>query len=119
MNLIPEMAETVEVNGATVPFVKYEEDGVVVYQFDTSRSGHPEPMVNAMCGLQQLIKTNEKLVMINSKPPMGLFPKVEAEFNFKVSELEDGIFKIIFTKRGATDTSTDFKDTGCGGGGCS
>lgn len=118
MNLIPEMAETVEVNGATVSFVKYEEDGVVIYQFDSSKAGHPEPMVNAMCGLQ-LIKTNEKLVMINSKAPMGLFPKVEAEFNFQVSELEDGRFKIIFTKRGLSDAGTDFKDTGCGGGGCS
>jgi uncharacterized protein (DUF2249 family) len=118
MNLIPEMAETVEVNGATVAFVKYEEDGVVVYQFDSSKAGHPEPMINAMSGLQ-LIKNNERLVMINSKAPMGLFPKIEADFNFQVSELEDGRFKIIFTKKGANDTSTDFNDTGCGGGGCS
>jgi len=114
MNLIPQMAEEIEVNGATVPFVKYEEDGVVVYQFDSSKSGHPEPMVNAMCGLQ-LIKDNQKLVMINSKPPMGLFPKVEADFNFEVSELENGIFKIVFTKKSTKDTNTDFNDTACCG----
>jgi len=117
MNLIPDMAEQVELNGATVPFHKYEEDGVVVYQFDSSKCGHPEPMINAMTGLQT-IAGNEKLVMINSKAPMGLFPKIEADFNFDVQELEDGRFKVTFTKRGEGDAATDFNNTGCSGSGC-
>ena len=116
MSLLPQMAEEVEVAGATVPFHKYEEDGVVVYQFDSSAAGHPGPMINAMSGLQ-VICGNEKLVMINSKAPMGLFPKIEAEFNFAVEELEDARFKITFTKRGEGDAATDFNDTGCSGGG--
>jgi uncharacterized protein (DUF2249 family) len=116
MNLIPEMAEQIEVNGATVPFYKYEAEGVVNYQFDSSMSGHPEPMINAMSGLQ-LINGNEKLVMINSKPPMGLFPKVQDEFNFEYEEIGDGKFKIVFTKKGNSDAETDFSDTECSGGG--
>jgi len=116
MNLIPQDAKQVEVDGATVPFVKYEKDGVTYIQFDSSRSGHPEPMINAMSGLQ-MIQANEKLVMINSKAPMGLFPKIEADFDFEVEELEDGRFKITFSKKGA-DITTDFNDTGCSGGGC-
>ena len=118
MSLIPEQAEQVEVNGATVPFYKYEADGVVHYQFDSSMSGHPEPMINAMSGLQ-LINGNERLVMINSKAPMGLFPKVQDEFNFEYKEIEGGKFRILFSKRGEGDAKTDFADTGCGGGGCS
>lgn len=117
MNLIPQMAEEIELNGATVPFYKYEEDGVVVYQFDSSKCGHPEPMINAMTGLQR-ITGNEKLVMINSKAPMGLFPKIEADFNFDVKELEDGRFKVTFTKRAEGDDGTDFNNTGCAGSGC-
>ncbi len=117
MNLIPDMAEQVEINGATVPFHKYEENGVVVYQFDSSKCGHPEPMINAMTGLQT-ITGNEKLVMINSKAPMGLFPKIEADFNFDVKELEDGRFKVTFTKRGEGDAETDFNNAGCAGSGC-
>jgi hypothetical protein len=116
MNLIPEMAEEVEVNGATVPFVKYEANGVVHYQFDSSKAGHPEPMINAMSGLQK-ISGNERLVMINSKAPMGLFPKIENDFDFEVAELEDGRFKITFALKGTGVTTTDFNDNGCSGGG--
>ena len=118
MNIISQMKEEIEVNGATVPFVKYEEDGVVVYQFDSSKSGHPEPMINAMSGLK-LVTSNQKLVMINSKAPMGLFPKIEADFNFEVAQLEDGRAKITFTKRAEGQAGTNFEDTSCGGGECS
>ncbi|MFT5659823.1 MAG: hypothetical protein ACI9TV_000450 [Sulfurimonas sp.] len=118
MNLIPENAQEVEVNGATVPFYKYDKDGKVVYQFDSSSCGHPEPMINAMSGLQML-SGNELLIMINAKAPMGLFPKIEADFNFKVEDMEGGKFKITFTKKTKNDEATDFDDTGCaGGGGC-
>ncbi len=114
MNLIPEQAEQIEVNGATVPFYKYEADGLVHYQFDSSMSGHPEPMINAMSGLQ-LINANERLVMINSKAPMGLFPKIEADFDFKVEEIHGGKFRITFTKKGSEAGQTDFNDTACSG----
>ncbi len=117
MNTIPENAEQIEVNGATVPFYKYEENGVTFLQFDSSKAGHPEPMINAMSGLQT-IKGEEKLVMINSKAPMGLFPKVEADFNFEIENLEDGRAKVTFSKRAEGMPATDFNDTGCGGGGC-
>ena len=118
MSLVPENAQQVEVNGATVPFMKYEENGVTIYQFDSSKSGHPEPMINAMSGLQ-MIKSGEKLEMINSKAPMGLFPKIEADFNFEIEDLVDGRVKTTFTKRGEGDAATNFDDTGCAGGGCS
>jgi hypothetical protein len=75
-------------------------------------------MINAMSGLQT-IKGDQKLVMINSKAPMGLFPKIEAGFNFEVEELEDGRVKVIFTIRPEGAAATDFTDTGCAGGSCS
>jgi len=114
MNLIPDMAEEVEVKGATVPFHKYEADGVVHYQFDSSKAGHPEPMVNAMSGLK-ILKDNEKLVMLNSKPPMGLFPKIENEFSFKHSEIAPGLTKVIFTPKTGAGSDTDFNDNSCAG----
>jgi len=117
MSLIPQNAEQIEVNGATVPFYKYEESGVTFLQFDSSKCGHPEPMINAMSGLQT-IQGDEKLVMINSKAPMGLFPKIENDFSFEVQELEDGRAKVIFTKKGENTSNTNFTDTACGGGSC-
>ena len=98
MSLLPESAHQIDVNGATIPFMKYEENGTTIYQFDSSESEHPEPMINAMSGLQ-ILEDSEKLEMINSKAPMGLFPKVESDFDIKVDELVDGRFKITFTKK--------------------
>ena len=117
MNNLPENAEQIEVIGATVPFFKYEENGITFLQFDSSKSGHPEPMINAMTGLQA-IKEGEQLIMINSKAPMGLFPKIENEFKYELDELENGNAKIIFSRRLEGEAKTDFDDTGCGGGGC-
>jgi len=117
MNLYPENAVEIEVNGATVPFVKYEKDGVTYIQFDSSKSGHPEPMINAMSGLQ-VLQNGEKLEMVNSKAPMGLFPKIEEDFNFEIEDLEDGRVKTTFSKRANGEAKTDFEATSCSGGGC-
>ncbi len=59
-------------------------------------TGPPAPMVNAMCGLKLLDSSDKKLVMINHKPPMGLFPKIEDKYAYVIEELEDGRHKIIF-----------------------
>ena len=117
MNNLPTNAEQIEIEGTTVPFFKYEENGVFFLEFDSSKCGHPDPMINAMMGLQS-IQNNEKLVMINSKPPMGLFPKIENDFTFEFDELEDGNTRVVFTKKVEGEAKTDFKDTGCGGTGC-
>jgi uncharacterized protein (DUF2249 family) len=119
MGLLPNNAQEISLEGATVPFYKYEENEAVVYQFDTSKCGHPEPMINAMIGLQT-IQDGEKLVMINHKAPMGLFAKIEADFNHDVQELEDDKgFKMTFSKKSSQTTSTNFNDNNCSGGGCS
>ena len=46
--------EKIEVAGSSVDFFKSIEDGLTTYHFDTSKCGPPEPMVNAMVGLQLL-----------------------------------------------------------------
>ena len=112
MSLVPENAKEIEVTGSTVPYIQYEENGTVIYQFNTSDGGHP--MVNAMSGLS-ILKDGEKLEMINSKIPMGLFPKVEADFDHEVEDLVDGNYKITFIKKGGK-TTTDFSASSCGGG---
>ncbi|VAY87792.1 hypothetical protein MNB_ARC-1_96 [hydrothermal vent metagenome] len=117
MSLYPKDAVEIEVSGATVAFMKYEKDGVVYIQFDSSKSGHPEPMINAMSGLQ-VLQDREKLEMINSKAPMGLFPKIEEDFNFEIEELADGRVKTTFIKRANGEAKTDFTATSCSGGGC-
>jgi len=114
MNLIPDDSTKIDLEGATIPFYRYTKDNQKYLQFDTSLCGHPEPMVNAMTGLQNL-EDGEKLVMINSKPPMGLFPKIEKDFSHEIEELESAKFKITFTKNSESSNSTNFNDTACNG----
>ena len=77
MSSIPQDAEQIQAMGSSVDFFKTIENGLSTYYFDTSKSGPPAPMVNAMAGLQ-LLDENSKLVMINHKNPGGLFPKIQA-----------------------------------------
>lgn len=114
MSLLPSDAKKIDVAGASVDFFKYIQNGITTYQFDTSKCGPPDPMVNAMAGLQ-LLDDNSQLVMINHKTPGGLFPKVEAEFNYEVEELEDGRAKIVFTKKAGAASTTDFSANTCSG----
>jgi len=105
--------EVVEVPNATVTCIKGSLDGVTAYGFDTSAGGHP--MVNAMAGLAML-KDGEKLIMINHCTPMGLFPKVENEFEFTYADRADGLTRIEFTKKVGVEANTDFSSTSCSGG---
>ncbi len=106
---IPASAKQIEVVNSTVPF--YEDENY--YYFDTSLTAVPEPMINAVAGLE-LLNENKKLIMINHKIPMGLFPKIEAYFDYEVEELADGNIKIIFTKKVNLVSKLDF-DTKCSG----
>ncbi len=105
----------IEVTGATEPFYTYEENGITYYEFDTSLCTPPGPMVNAMCGLKLIDSADKKLVMINMKKPMGLLPKVEADFTWTDEETEDGKVKLTFSKRSEGETGTDFESTSCSG----
>ena len=106
---IPKNAKQIEVDNSTVPF--YQDENY--YYFDTSSAAVPEPMINAVAGLQ-LLDENKKLIMINHKIPMGLFLKIEAYFDYEVEELKDGNVKIIFTKKEKLVPKLDF-DTNCSG----
>ena len=104
---IPKNAKKIEVENSTLSFYKEEDN----YYFDSSSTAVPEPMINAVAGLQ-LLNKNEKLIMINHKIPMGLFPKIEAYFDYEVEELKDGNVRIIFTKKENLVPKLNF-DTNC------
>ena len=106
---IPKNANKIDVENSTVTFYKYEDN----YYFDSSLTAIPEPMINAVAGLQ-ILNENEKLIMINHKIPMGLFPRIEGFFDYEIEELDDGNVKIVFTKKEKAVSKLDF-DTTCKG----
>ena len=105
--------QTVEVPNATVEFKKGFMGNVPTYVFDTTKGGHP--MVNAMAGLAML-QDGEQLIMYNHCAPMGLYPKIEADFNYTHQELPNGATQIVFSKKSNAQGSTDFSSTSCSGG---
>ncbi len=112
------MSETksvLAVEGATVPFYQYEKDGFTCIEFDSSMCIPPEPMVNALLGLALVKDARTKLIMINHKSPMGLYPKIDKHFGIKESKLEDGKVKLeIFYKEGFSEQA-DLSDKSCNG----
>jgi hypothetical protein len=108
-----ENQETIVVPNATVEFIKGNIGDVVTYKFSTVEGGHP--MVNAMAGLA-ILEDGEQLIMLNHCAPMGLFPKIEAEFEFAHSELPSGHTQIVFSKKLGTTKTTDFSATSCESG---
>ena len=87
-------AKKIEVENSTVDFFEDED----YYYFDTSLTAPPEPMINALAGLK-LLDGKKKLIMINHKIPMGLFPKIENDFNYEINEIEEEKIKVIFSKK--------------------
>ena len=110
---ISKNAKQIEVNGAKVPYFKDEEGNYI----HSSLTGPPEPMVNAMVGLQ-LLDDRHKLVMINHKPPMGLFPRIQDSFNYEIVELPNDKVKVIFIKKTNTSVKLNSADSSCSGSGC-
>ncbi len=111
----PDNAYELKVEGQTVPFYKYKIGDMTYIEFDTSKCGPPEPMVNAMLALKEIQKLdNAKVIMINHKKPMGLLPKIEGEYDYEAKDV-DGITKLIFTKKINPDIKTNFDDTNCHG----
>ncbi len=107
--------ETFIPKGATVPFETYEQEGLTYYRFDTIETECPEPMMNAMHGLQLLDTMDKRLVMLNMQEPMGLYPRIAADFEWEVETLESGDLRITFKRKALEDTTTDFDNNHCSG----
>lgn len=114
MSQLPNDAVKIDIDGATTTFYSYLDNGIQTYYFDTcDGSGHP--MVNAMAGLQSL-PNDAQLIMINHHAPSGLFPKIEANYDYNVEDLIDGTAKIVFKYKTGTTQQTNFTDNKCSGG---
>jgi len=115
MSLLPKDAKKIEIEGTTVDFYEYVQDGLSYYYFDTSLTAPPEPMINAMAGLKLLTTPNVRLVMINHKVPGGLFGKIGNNFEHNIEELEDGRAKVVFAYLDGASEKADLTQTSCNG----
>lgn len=106
--------EAIEVMGATVPFFTYTLGEDQYFEFDTSKCGPPDPMVNAMAGLKHIDGPNKKLVMINHKSPGGLIAKISENYDIDEQNLEDGRVKLTFSYKSGESKKANLADNTCG-----
>ncbi|MBL0722047.1 MAG: hypothetical protein JJV88_05650 [Sulfurovum sp.] len=116
MNIIskPDNAEQFSPEGATVPFFKYEIAESQIIEFDTSKSGPPEPMVNAMIGLS-MVNNNTKLLMINHKIPAGLINKIDENYIIESVDTSDGGVQLLFSYKNGKSEEANLSDHSCHG----
>ncbi len=107
--------EPIEVPGATVPFFTYTIGETQYFEFDTSKCGPPEPMVNAMAGLKMIDTPNKKVVMINHKKPMGLLDKIGENYDIETEKMDDGRVKLIFSYKAGESGNAKLDDAACNG----
>lgn len=93
---IKQFRTKIDLPGSTVDFFEYKQDGITYFYFDTSMCRPPDPMVNALLGLELLDNENKKLIMINHTIPNALFARLNPNISFEVSE-EDNQIKIEFS----------------------
>jgi len=107
--------QPIEVPGATVPFFTYTLGETQYFEFDTSKCGPPEPMVNAMAGLKMIDSADKKVVMINHKKPMGLLDKIGENYDIETEKMDDGRVKLIFSYKAGESENADLNDAACHG----
>jgi len=111
----PEDAKTITVEGSSVPFYEFQANGMTYIEFDTSRCGPPEPMVNAMLAIGLIKDAKTKVIMINHKSPAGLLPKIRENFDIQETTLEDGRVKLVFSYLEGASEQADLSDKTCNG----
>lgn len=110
----PNNAETFTPEGATVPFFRYQLGEDQIVEFDTSKCGPPEPMVNAMIGLK-MVGSHTKLLMISHKKPMGLLEKIEENYHIEDTKTPDGKVQLLFSYREGKSEKADLTKNSCHG----
>ena len=80
--------ELVEVPGTTLPFYRYEEGDLILYEFDATECDPPEPMVNTIKGLALLQNDKDRLVGTFFHEPFPLYERIPMIFSHEAKELE-------------------------------
>ena len=88
--------QKIEIQGSTLDFFKYEDEGLTYYEFNATQCSPPEPMVNTINGLRLLQSETDRLVGIFFHEPTPLYDRIGPDFSHEAIALENGDFKIIF-----------------------
>lgn len=88
----------VEVPGTTLPFYRYEKDGLIFFEFNATECSPPEPMVNTIKGLGLLKNESDRLVGLFFHEPFPLYERIPFTILHEAVELDNGNIKVIFKR---------------------
>lgn len=88
--------EKIIIPRASLDFYKYEKDGLTYIEFNATECSPPEPMVNAIVGLNELKDENYRLVGTFFHLPTPLFDRIGDKFSYDVDEFESGDVRVEF-----------------------
>lgn len=108
--------QPIEIEGASLPFYRFQEGSDTIIEFDSTGCGCPIPMVNAMAGLQRTAASGEVLHMVNGFEPVGLYARIEGHFTWTVKAESDKQVRISFTPVPGRAGELDFGNNRCNGG---
>lgn len=108
--------QPIQIEGASLPFYRFQEGGDTVIEFDSTGYGCPIPMVNAMAGLKHAATSGEILHMINGFEPQGLYARIEGHFTWTVNVESDKQVRVCFTPVAGCAGELDFSNNRCKGG---
>ncbi len=111
---IPQDAKKMALEDSSVEFYNFIINELEYFYFDTSLCSAPEPMVNALLGLQLLKNKTQRLIMVNHQAPGGLFPRIAEDFTYDILTLDTGV-QVIFALKDELSKNTDFTNNSCAG----
>lgn len=107
--------QPIAIEGATLPFNSYQQDGRTVIEFDSTGCSCPIPMVNAMAGLRHVAAHGGTLSMLNGIEPQGLYERIEGHFTWVVRPEGEKQVRICFTPVAGRAGELDFGNNRCRG----
>ena len=88
--------ELVLIPRATLDVYKYNDNGLVIYEFNATECSPPEPMVNTIVVLDKIRDNNERLVVTYFHEPTPLFQIINSKFSYDSIELDSGNFQVTY-----------------------
>lgn len=88
--------ELVLIPRATLDVYKYNDNGLVIYEFNATECSPPEPMVNTIVVLDKIRDNNERLVVTYFHEPTPLFQRINSKFSYDSIELDSGDFQVTY-----------------------
>jgi uncharacterized protein (DUF2249 family) len=91
--------ELIQIPRTTLDIYKYNQNDLVIYEFDATECSPPEPMVNTVVVLDKIKDENERLIVTYFHEPTPLYERISNRFIYEAVELDNGDVNVTFKRK--------------------